>query len=243
MRSKLITVVALLMLTSCQKDVEIEEILTRFDINKREIEADGQSTVELSVRLSEKSSSDRRKVIFSTSSGLFPGSGDSKHTSTAAFEDGRLVAKASLRVGTQPGTIKISVQPEYDSPIGEYMLLDSIVANPSVPYSIKLEPSAFGIGANFINEISLTGNLKNQSDKFVSKGYKVQFEDFLADGSPANGRFRSLSDVTVDSSKVAAFYAAGNHPIGTQLIIRITVLDPNGEPLEISDSTSISINQ
>lgn len=227
---------------SCKKDIIISDALTNFKISQREVLADGQSTVALSVQLSNKSSSDRRNVVFTTSAGTFAVSGSNKYTSKAEYENGNLIAKATLKSSTQPGVIKITVQPEFDSPIKEFVLSDSLVAKQSIPASIKLEPASFGIGSNFINEVFLTATLKSSTGKFVSKGYNVLFEDFILNSS-ANGRFRALSGATADSSKVTVFYSASNYPITTQIKLKGTLLDANGLRTSIADSVFININQ
>jgi hypothetical protein len=232
----------ILVIASCKKDVKISDALNNFKLSEREILADGHSTVSVSVELSDKSSTDRRNVVFSTSSGVFTSSGNNKYTAKAEYENGILVAKSTLKSPTQPGVIKITVQPEFDSPVKEFFLTDSIVAKQSIPASIKLEPSSFGIAANFVNEIFLTATLKNSNGKFVSKRYNVLFEDFVLN-SLAIGRFRALSGATTDSSKVTGFYSSSNYPLTTQIKLKGTILDANGLRTSISDSIIISINQ
>lgn len=229
-------------LICCTKDAEVNDVLQNLKLNQSEVFADGQSTISISVELSNKSSTDRRNVIFSASGGVFTGSGSNKHTVKAEYENGILTAKTTLRVSTQPGTIKISVQPEFDSPIKEFILTDSAIAKVSQPFSIKLEPSSLGIASNSLTEVQLTGNLKNSSGKFVSKGSMVLFEDFVT-GGPANGNFRSIQNMTTDSSKVSATYGAGTYPIGTLIKIRATVLDGSGLATNIKDSILLTINQ
>jgi len=233
--------IIVLLIFSCKKDINISDSLTNFKLSLREILADGQSTVSLSVELDEKSSIDRRNVVFTTSGGLFAASGTNKYTAKAEYDNGILIAKATLKSSTQPGVVKITVKPEFDSPIQEFILTDSLIASPSIPASIKLEPSSFGLGANFVNEILLTATLKNSNGRFVSKGYNVLFEDFVLN-SLANGRFRALSGSTSDSSKVTGFYSASNYPIATQIKIKGTLLDSNGLRTSITDSILININ-
>ncbi len=243
MRKIIIIAIYLILFSSCKKVPSIDEVLTDLKISQSEVLADGQSTVSISVVLSDKSSTDRRSVIFTTSSGIFTSSGSNKYTSKAEFENGILLAKATLRSSTEPGTIKVSVKPEFDSPLNEYILTASIIAKPSVPVSIKLEPSSFGIASNFLNEVQITGILKNSDGKFVSKGNNVLFENLLLSGISANGHFRNLQPTTSDSSKVGGYYSANLYPIGTKIKIKCTVLDSNGQRTIISDSLLLTINQ
>ena len=168
---------AVITLTNCKREVPVDKVLKNLTFSKPEISADGQSTVSVSVEVSNKSSDDRRTVIFSVSSGVFTASGNNKYTAKAEYESGILIAKATLRVSTKPGYLVVSVKPEFDSPIKEFVVTDSIPAIKSVPFSIKLGASAFGIASNHLNEVFITGKLLNASGKFVSEGYNVLFED------------------------------------------------------------------
>lgn len=236
-----ILIILLCVLQNCSKDVSTDQVLKNLQLSTHEVAADGQSTVSARVELPDKTSSDRRTVIFSTSSGVFTSSGTNKLTARADFTDGVLKASATLIAPTQPGTIVISVKPEFDSQQSEFMLSDSVIASSSVPVSLDLEPSAFGIAANHLNEVFITGKLKNASGKFVSNGYRVLFEDLIA-FTPANGQFRNLQAITADSSMVSTYYSAFAHPIGTQIKIRGTLLHPNGQKT-LADSIFLTINQ
>jgi hypothetical protein len=240
---KLTLVVSLTLLLSCKKEVNVNDILTNLKLSKTQVLADGQTTVSISVTMSGKSSSDRRTVVFTASSGVFTVSGTGKQTVKAEFDNSEIVAKATFRVPIQPATIKITVQPEFDSPIGEYVLTDSIMASASVPSVIRLEPSVFGIAANFLSEVQLTGTLQNSSGKYVSRGNKVLFEDLFLSGALANGRFRNVFNLSNDTSKVSAIYSASGWPIGTNIKIRTTVLDNAGNPTNTKDSVLLTINQ
>jgi hypothetical protein len=240
---KLTCIVSLLFLLSCNKEVKIDDILTNLKLSKTQVTADGQSTVSISVNVSDNSSADRRSIIFSASSGVFTTSGTGKQIVKAEFDNGLIVAKITFRVPIQPGTIKITAQPEFDSPLNEYVIMDSIIASASVPALIKLEPSANGIASNFLNEIQLTGSLQNANGRYVSKGNKVLFEDLLLSGIPANGRFRNMLNISNDTSKVSGVYSANALPIGTNIKIRTTVLDNAGNSTNIKDSILLTINQ
>lgn len=241
MRNIKLIIAAIILCVACKK-VEIKDALSDMKVSQTEITADGQSTITVSVTLSEKSSTDRRNVIFSTSAGVFTSSGSSKYTAAAEYIEGVLIAKATLKAPMKPGTIKIEVKPEFDSSIKEFTLSESVTANASVPTSILLDPSALGIASNFMSEVTLKGTLKNSKGKFVSEGYKVVFEDFLQSGGPANGQFRKLKNTTSDSSYVSAIYGASQYPIGTVLKLKTTVLDESGNKTAIADSVLLTIN-
>lgn len=228
--------------TNCKNEVRIDKVLTNLKFSQPEISADGQSTVDVSVELTDKSSDDRRTVVFTISSGVFTASGNNKHTAKAEFENGILVAKATLRASTKPGFLVVSVKPEFDSPVKEFIVKDSISAKKSTPFSIKLGTSSFGVASNHLNEVFITGKLLNASGKFVSEGYNVLFEDSVLTVR-ANGQFRQLNTTTADSSVLSAYYSAYAHPIGTQIRVRGTLLDENGNKTNITDAILLTVNQ
>ncbi len=242
MRYLTIFLLAVITFTNCNKQVAIDKVLKNLKFSKPEIPADGQSTVTVSIELSDKSSDDRRTVIFSTSSGVFTASGNSKYTAKAEYENGMLIAKAIVRISTKPGYLVVSVKPEFDSPVKEFVVTDSIPAKKSVPFSFKLGTSSFGIASNHLNEVFITGKLLNASGKFVSEGYNVLFEDSVLTVA-ANGQFRELTTTTGDSSVLSAYYSAFAHPIGTQIRIRGTLLDENGNKTTITDAILLTVNQ
>lgn len=235
---KFLIVSFLTLLISCGDDAEIDDVFQNMQVNPLEAAADGKSIINISVEINQKSSSDRRKIIFKTSSGSFTSSGTSSATVEAKYENGILIAKTVLKVGTKAGEAKISVEPEFDSSVREYVESRSINLVPSIPFSLELEPSSYGLAANFLGETKVTGYLKNSIGNFVSDGYKVSFSDFLLDGSPAGGMFRDAHFTTTDSSKVSFMYSAKNYPVGTKIKIIGTISDSN-----ISNNLTLTINE
>ncbi|HMU08705.1 MAG TPA: hypothetical protein PKC54_01755 [Ferruginibacter sp.] len=241
MRYLTLFLLAVITLTNCKK-VPVDKVIKNLKFSQPEIPADGQSTVNISVELSDKSSDDRRTVVFSTLSGVFTASGNNKYTAKAEYENGILVAKATLKASTKPGNIVVSVKPEFNSPVGEFILSDSIPAKKSIPFSIKLSTSSFGIASNHLNEVFITGKLLNASGKFVSEGYTVLFQDSVLTG-PASGQYRQPITTTGDSSILSTYYSAFAHLVGTQIKIRATLLDENGNKTNITDALLLTVNQ
>jgi hypothetical protein len=231
---------------SCKKEKKINatDIFEDFKFSTKIVDADGQSTVSVSVKVSEDASADRLNVMFSSTEGMFTTSGTSKQTVKAAYVNGELIASATWKSSFSPGIASISVQPEFDSPLREFELSESVEMQISAPASINIEPSAFGISSNFLNEVQLVARLKNSKGKNVSSGYKVRFKDFiLSNGQPANGRLRAVKDVTSDSSKVSCYYAANTFPVGTNLQLVSVLLDSAENETSLADTTLITINQ
>lgn len=235
---KFLIIPLFILLISCGDDAEIDDVFQNLQVSPSEALADSKSTVNVSVEINEKSSSDRRKIIFKTSSGSFASSGSSSATVEAKYENGILMAKAVLKAGTKAGEVKISVEPEFDSSVKEFVDSRSINLLPSIPSSLKLEPSSYGLASNFLSEVKIIGYLKNSKGNFVSEGYTVSFSDFLQDGTPAEGMFRDVHLKTVDSSKVSCIYSAKQYPIGTKIKIVATVSD-----LNISNNLILTINE
>lgn len=232
-------------LFSCSSEVNDEDVFSEFKISKQSISADGQSTAEAKVVLNPDADSDRRNVIFKISNGAFlpPSTDPTTITVKAAYENGVLIAKASFRSTTTPGLITITAQPEFDSPISEFIQTISIESTFSKAASLTLAPSAYGIMSNHLNEVQLIGTLLNADKKQVSNGHKVLFSDKLADGKEAKGQFRALVTTSDSASKVSVFYSASIYPVGTQINIICSLLDSNGNPSSIKDEVILTINQ
>lgn len=238
MKKKLIVLLFLVFLLSCGDDAEVSDVFQNLQISPAEIMADGKSVVTVSVEINQESSIDRRKIVFKTSSGSFNATGTSSAIVDAQYENGKLLAKAVLKSGTKPGEVNVSVQPDFDSPVKEFVESMSVNFLPSVPSSFKIAPSSYGIASNFLKEVAITGYLKNASGNFVSEGYSVSFTDLLIDGTPAQGMFREAHLTTSDSSKVTFIYSSQNYPIGTQIKIIGKVKDSG-----LSDNIILTINE
>lgn len=232
-----------LAVTGCRKDdLPITDVFSEIAFDKTQIEADGQSTFNAAVELQGDVSADRRNVVFKVSGGTFVAGGTVKITAKAEYEQGKLIAKTAIKTSTNPSTITVTVEPEYDSRAQTFQLSKSLVSTRSEPKSIKIESSVYGIASNFFTEALLTVSLKNADGKFVSSGYKILIEDELGIGMTAMGRYRRLLTETADSSKVTGFYSCPAYPISTNIKIRATLLDANGTKTSLKDSLFLTTN-
>jgi len=242
---KFLLLLIILTCAACSEEADTNDIFSNFVVSPSTISADGESIVDVSVELTDKASTDRRNIVFSTTSGKFTSTNLDKCTIKAEYEAGVLIARTTLKVSTKPGAIEISVQPEFDSPVKEFSITQIVHAVASVPKTISLESSSFGVASNHLNEVLLTGNLKNIEGKPVSSGYKVGFTNFVlpsgTDGSA--GQFRDTNDTTAAASEVTSYFSANALPIGTSVKIVATLLNLDGSPTEISDSIVLTINQ
>lgn len=230
-------------LISCQKDIKTSDVISGLTLSSHSIDADGTTTVDLSVVLNKDAGASKLNVIFSASSGTLTGGTDGKVTAKADYVNQQLVAKASLTAPMSPGKIIITAAPQATSPNGDYILKDSLVANPVFPATLQLTASSFGIGSNFTSIDTLTGSLRSAQHKKVSTGAKVLFEDFLSNGTKATGRFRSNMPSSDGDSKVIALYSAPQLPIGTNIKLAATYLTSDGNKTTITDTVVLTINQ
>lgn len=242
MKNSILLFILCFLVAGCNKDPKLQDIFGALTIEPNEVLADGRSLITVSVEVKE-SSADRRNVVFSTSAGTFTTSGTTKQTVKAEYENGVLKATAMLRAPLKAATMEISAQLEFDSPVGDFTTKGTATALFSEPATIYIIPSVSGLASNHLNEVLLTGILKNEKGNFVSSGVGVRFDDELLSGLPAGGVFRNLQTTTADSSKVSASYSAPMYPIGTRIKIRSTVLDANGQLTNIKDSIFLTINQ
>ncbi|MGB4772806.1 MAG: hypothetical protein WBP58_15180 [Chitinophagaceae bacterium] len=233
---------SVLSLMSCEKIPQIGDVIQNFQASESEILADGETFVTITCSLNQNSSPDRRMVTFKVDRGSFVETGNKTVTTECKFEGGSLIGKALLRSPFSSGIITISVEPANNNSANDLSQKIEITASSSVPSTLKIEPSSYGIKPNFLSEALLTGTLKNVKSKNVSNGYSVVFEDILLNGENANGKFRNSQFTTNDSSKVSSFYSAPAYPLGTQIKIIGTVLDSLGQKSKIKDSIVLTIN-
>lgn len=225
---------------SCAKEVvPVSEVLSPMQFSSRTIVADGSSTISITVEIGKDADADKRNMRFSTSSGNFVG-GDTTLVKKAEFEGGKLIARVQLKAPMKPGIIKISVKPEASNQFTDYTVSDEIVAVRSEPSQIRVSASSFSVLTAYAGEIRVKGILLNKSDKYVSVGYKVAFEDFFQNGNRVNGRFREVQNISMDSSSVSALYSPGYIPSGSTIYIKATILDSLGVKTSMADSVIIN---
>lgn len=228
---------------SCKKEkVPVSDVLFGLKLSRHTILADGSSKVTITVKLNAAAETGKRGVIFNASSGNFLGGTNSSITVTASFVSDSLIAKATYVAPLNSNKIYFTVMP--DIPDKEkYTLYDSITVEKSQAFSIKLNPSSFGLKSNFASEDTIKGILLNSSGNGVSLGTSVIFEDLLINQQPANGQFRSVVDKSDVNSSVSAIYSVGPLPLGTNIWLKSTVLDSIGGKTSINNSVKITITQ
>lgn len=237
----LITIVTGLLLSACKKiSINNDQVIESFQVPD-EILADGTSQVELVIKINKSADAAKRKLVVETSAGLFTPVNLKTTTIEALFEAGELVARVKLKAPTSAGKIYVSVKPEIRNAYNDFIIRDSLTAIASIPSSIFVSASAFGVQTAFVGEVQITGTLKNGNGGNVSSGYKVQFADFFMNGAPAGGRFRAIQNSSDDNSKVSAFYSPGLVAPGTSLYVMVTLLDAAGNPTGTSNSVILTV--
>jgi hypothetical protein len=235
----LIVLIAATGLAGCGKKVTTENVLSDLVLSTHVIDADGSSSVTVTVTLYSKASADKRNIVFSTTGGAFTGGANGKVTVAADYKGEKLIATTTLKGPMAAGKIVITATPETTSPNGDYQLKDSIIANQVDPATIKLETSSFGIGANYINTDTLIGTLKSAQNKKVSLNAKVTFTDYIASNPALHGGFRAMQNSSDANSQVMVLYSApAQLSIGTEILIKATI-DANGA----SDIIKLTVNQ
>jgi len=239
---KILCIISLLVFISCQKDLKTKDIISDLKVTPNVVDADGSSLVSVSVVLNDRAATDKRNVVFTTTGGNWIDGKNGKITVTATYQDGEILAKANLTAPASAGIITITAASESTTLNGDYNLSATVTANKVEPTVIKLEPSSFGIGANFTTEDTLVAKITGLNNNNASKGVTVLFED-LNGNNPAGGRFRAVQATSGAGSTVSAIYGAPALSIGTPITIRVTVLDKNSVKTTISDATTLTINK
>lgn len=243
MEIKKLLIATVLIISGCQKEVKTADIISNLTINPTSINADGTSSVAISVRLNDNAAVDKRNIIFTATSGTWIGAKGDTLNVPATYSDKKIVAKAILTSPASPGVITVTASSQALTKSGNFMLSGTIQANKVDPAAIKLEPSSLGIGSNAISEVTLTGTITGQSGGNASQGVKVILEDFLTSSRPAGGHFRAAQLTSNSSSQISAVYAAGNLPLGSNINIIATILDDQGNKTGMISTSTLTINK
>ncbi len=226
---------------SCQKELTTSDIIKNLTIAPGTVDADGSSTVTVTVELTDKAAADKRNIVFTATGGSWAGGKDGKVTVPATYTNGKIVAKATLAAPSFAAEITITAAAEATSINGDYQLTSALKATTVVPAKIHIEPTSLGIGANYASEDTLSAKISGVKGNNASKGVKVVFEDMLNSNSPAGGHFRQLQTSSDNNSKVSAIYGAPALPSGTAIILKVTVLDSTGNKTAITDQAILTI--
>ncbi len=239
---KLIYILSLAGLIACKKQhISTDEVLHTLQLSPNPVDADGSSPINVSIRVNSSADVARRKVILETSAGTFSSTSTKTTTVEALYENGELIARATIKAPISPGFVVVTAKPELRNPYNDFLVKDSVQAIISTPSSISLTPSAFGVQTAYVNEVLITGTLKNLKNRNVSSNTKVIFTDVYANGTPVGGRFRQVQNSSDENSKVSAYYSPGLVTPGTSFYIRATVLDAAGNPTSITDAVLLTV--
>ena len=240
---RIILLIGLLFFTSCEKqNIDASDVISDLSLIPVTIEADGSSMISISVKLNKEAEVSKRKVVFETSSGSFASTNTKTATIEATYEQGLLVARTSIKAPTSPGVMFVTARTEYRSLYNDFIAKGSITIMPSVPVSIKAEPSSFGVRTDFLGEVEISGILKNANGRNVSTGSKVVFEDYFpGQNVSANGRYRLIQVSSDENSRVNVLYSPGHVTPGTPVFVKCTLLDSAGNKTNIKDSVLLTV--
>lgn len=243
MKNYILIWIMALLLTACVKNkVDTDKVITGLTLSSHSIPADGATKITLTVKLNYEAEPGKRGVIFKVSSGNFANGANNTITVQADYDKDALTAKAVYIAPLSGKKIYFSIMPDIVDK-EKYTLYDSITVTPSVPFSIRINPSSFGLKSNFVSEDTVKAAIRNADGGLVSSNTTVVFEDVLSNHNPANGQFRSVSASSDASASVSAIYSIGTVPVGTIIYLKSTVLDGSGNKTNIKDSVKITITQ
>jgi hypothetical protein len=131
------------------------------------------------------------------------------------------------------GKMVVTARPETRSAYQDFIVKDSVSVTVSTPASLVVSASAFGVQTGFLSDVLITAVLKNQNNRNVSTGTQVRFEDVYANGTSVGGRFRLVQNSSDENSKVSAYYSPGNIAPGTDIYIRVSVLNSTISPQSV----------
>lgn len=243
MKKSLIVFSVIVSLISCKKEtIATDKLINSLLVSPKIVEANGTSIVSVTCQLNSDATSDKREVIFKTTAGQFVENKEQKIVKKAEFENEKLIVKTDILVPMQAGTLTITAEPNLPDIIEDYIATDSVSLIESVPVSIKVSNSSFFVWNNDLkSEVTITGTLFNSSGKKVSMGNNVIGEDYFENNMPVGGRFRETFLSSNSDSKVSTIYTPGNVPVGSNIFIKLTLLDDLGVKTNIRDSVLITI--
>jgi hypothetical protein len=231
---------AIVLAHSCQKTVPAQDVISIHASSMR-VSADGGSMDTLYADLPVNALAADRAVSFQASSGLFANGFDTMTViaNRTDIDKGKITAvltwKASLRIGLDTIVAATNTIPQ---------VIDTLTLNliASAPDSISLTPSSFTALDTFGTQITIMGTLFNSKGGMVSQGTEILFS--AADtASPYSsmGMFRPQISISNDTSQVSTIYSPGLVPHMTYILLKASVLGPNGNTIAPSASTLIYV--
>src|SRR5258708_25709636 len=177
---KKVLLLSLLILTGCPKDAEVGDAIHDMKLSTTNIQADGQSTIDVSVVLSADASADRRNVIFKCTRGMFTTASKTEETVKALYIEGVLTAKNTWKTSLSPGDVTITVEPEFNSSTRDFRLSATITVTRSEAQTVTVDPSSFKVAPDLGSEVTITAKYVNANGASVSRGTKILSVDQLA---------------------------------------------------------------
>lgn len=236
----------LLTLGACKKnDVpSAEDLFPTFGLDSNEAFADGSTILRVFCFLNDQTTEDRREVRFSISAGQFLTTKDSVIVAKAQYKEDKLIAEAYFSVPLDGDKIIVTARPNLpDIPHGNNVFYDYVTLKRSLPATLNLQASSSSLASNFEQEVLLTAKVSGENGRNVSSGYRVVFEDKLADGTEFEGYFRNLSEKINAQGQASVYYAIGNAPVGETIQVSCYLLDEAGVKMSITDSFNLFINK
>jgi len=234
---KLFVFILLPFLFSCIEDCPIggncvfDDLIESIVISKNTLIADGSDTSKITVTFIENADPAKAILNCKVSNGTIIESMSQMATipGKRLIEDSpkKVVAEFNINSSTIVRDIEI------DFEVQGFTTKRKIDIIPSTPIKVELSANKFSALNNFQDEVLITGQLFNDSNKKVSKGYTVKLVDSL-DGNEFVGRFRNGSLTTGSTSMISVNYSAGEVEAGKEVILKVLeVNDINGNIIPI----------
>lgn len=232
-----------IVISGCKKkedSINVIDITTDSAISS--IVGNGNSKIHLRIYISDRTEESKRSINLSCNIGSFDSSSGTKamvkstFTETKIGNDWKYVADVDYLVPAVVGQAVIVAEIEgvTDTMFIDLTRLEASAIEVSAPWEVKI---------NYLSEIVVTGTLKS-SNGVPSAGIEVMFEDrFEASGQPVvNSMRRDEHYTSNENGKVSFTYSPGPHTPGQYIVITGTVLDNNGQPTTIKNSTRVYLN-
>lgn len=232
----LLLLFVILFVCSCEKETSFDDIITKIELSKNELVANGLDTLSIKISFSDDAILDKTKLSISASNGVFTDSmKDIIELSPKQDALGRVFAEAVLQSTTKVSNHDLKFEL---LPFEKSMQVVSVRSEPS---SIKLISNSFSVGNNFTSEVLLEGAITNSNGQKVSDGVRVEFFDEYIDGTEVNGLFRNSKLMSGGDSKVSSIYTPGVIEADQNIIIKAIIVDGSGNPIGIEDSVEIFV--
>ena len=235
-----IILVAALLFSCSQEEIGFEDLVEHvFFPRAVEFMADGQSKINVELRFVEGAELADIKAIAKVNK-LF-----SVHEGKEEIEElsitpeiglnGRIKAVFTIVSTTRPGDFLVELE------VNQYRRFYRLKSFESLPNGVSLTKSTNSVEAGYLGEVTIEGIIANDEGAKASQGVRAVVNDFLEDGSPANGVFRALQLTSNGESKISMIYSPGPILNDQFVTIEVTLVDAQGNSMGIQNNIQVFV--